>query len=100
MEMLINDENGNFIIQHTLNLKLDRINNRIFQFVKNNIVLLSKQKYSSNVIDKCILYEDANLRSSVIQKMIDMKCIGDLILDQYGNYGKIYKKLLSKIKIN
>ncbi len=95
MEFLINDENGNFIIQHTLNLKLEKFNSKIFQYVKNNLIVLSMQKYSSNVIDKCILYEDANLRGSVIQKMIDLKCIGDLILDQYGNYGKFsFKNML------
>lgn len=88
IDQLINDEHGNFIIQHIINLRNDEDNQTIFVYVKDNLISLSKQKYSSNVIDKCILYEDSCLRSYLIDKMIELKCIGELIVDQYGNYGK------------
>ncbi len=52
IDKLINDEYGNFIIQHIIFLKVDEYNERIFNFLYNNLVGLSKLKYSSNVIDK------------------------------------------------
>jgi hypothetical protein len=89
VDKLINDEHGNFIVQHTVNLKIEKYNQKIFDYVKSNLIFLSKQKYSSNVIDKCILYEDSCLQGALIEKMIELKCIGELIMDQYGNYGKL-----------
>jgi hypothetical protein len=88
IDKIVNDEHGNFIIQHILNLKIEEFNDIIFSYVKSNIINLSKQKYSSNVIDKCILFEDSELRSSLIDKLIELKCIPELIVDQYGNYGQ------------
>jgi pumilio RNA-binding family len=85
---LINDEHGNFIIQHTINLKMEEYNDRIFQYIKQNFVALSKQKFSSNVIDKCILYEDSLSSTGLVDRMLELKSINDLIFDQYGNYGK------------
>jgi hypothetical protein len=85
---LINDEFGNFIIQHVISLKSKDFNQQIFNYIKQDLAALSKQKYSSNVIDKTILYEDSIMLSSIIDKMIEKKLISELILDQYGNYGK------------
>jgi pumilio RNA-binding family len=92
VDSLINDEFGNFIIQHIINVSENEYNQRIYSYIKDNIVRLSKQKYSSNVLDKCILQEDSLLRTSLIDKMIESKCIGELIVDQYGNYGKNFFK--------
>lgn len=88
LDLLIDDEFGNFIIQHIVNLSEAIYNEKIYSYIKDNFVRLSKQKYSSNVLDKCILQEDSLLRDSLIDKMIDSKCVGDLIADQFGNYGK------------
>ena len=95
IDKLINDEFGNFIIQHIIFLKVDEYNERIFTFLNNNLVGLSKLKYSSNVIDKviiilnkCILFEESKYRTMFLTKLIASKAIPELILDQYGNYGK------------
>ena len=94
IDKLINDEFGNFIIQHIIFLKLDEYNERIFNFLNNNLVGLSKLKYSSNVIDKvfsiiiqCILFEESKYRTMFISKLIASKAIPELIIDQFGNYG-------------
>ena len=94
IDKIINDEYGNFIIQQILKLKNNNFTNYIFDYTCNNLSILSKQKYSSNVVDKCILYEDDNYRDIVIDKMISSKLINDLISDQYGNYGKIKFKFI------
>jgi pumilio RNA-binding family len=92
IEKLINDEHGNFIIQQILKIKCDQYSKFIFDYTCVNLCQLSKQKYSSNVVDKCILYEDDNYREIIIDKMISAKLIPELIADQFGNYGNFYKK--------
>lgn len=57
---LINNEFGNFIIQQIFKFKITSINNVIFNYIKNNVIYLSIKKYSSNVIDKCLLKENFN----------------------------------------
>lgn len=68
---------------------MDNYNEKIFEHVKSNFINLSKQKYSSNVIDKCALYEDSLITGCLIEKMLELKCVGELVMDQYGNYGKL-----------
>ena len=49
---MINDEYGNFIIQQIVFMKDMEYNKIIVEFICDNILLLSQQKFSSNVIDK------------------------------------------------
>jgi len=108
MDKMINDEFGNFIIQHVLNLKNDEFSIKVINYVKENIVELSKLKFSSNVIDKCLLYDNVKLKNEIIEKLVSKKIISELILDQYGNYvvqkalsatsGNLFNELISLIK--
>ena len=61
----------------------------IFDYTCDNLCDLSKQKYSSNVVDKCILYDDEKYRDIIIDIMISNKLIAELISDQFGNYGNV-----------
>ena len=107
LEILINDEYGNFIIQRIIKLNRENYNNQIFDFLKNKIVKLSTQKYSSNVIETCIL-EGCNIRDNVIEKLIEKNNVTNLICDQFGNYiiqkclplvkGKQFKSMIDQIK--
>lgn len=89
---LINDKYGNYTIQTIFKLYNNNINDRIYEYIDNNILKLSKEKFSSNVIDKCIIkdYEKSNkLIKSIIQKNV----IKEIMVDQYGNY--VIQKALS-----
>lgn len=88
---MINDEFGNFIIQQILKIGNNNLNKYVFNYVAENLNFLSKQKFSSNVVDKCILFNDENYRDIIINKLIASNTINELLLDQYGNYGIIYK---------
>ena len=82
---LINDKYGNYTIQTIFKLYNDKINDRIYEYINENILQLSKEKFSSNVIDKCIIkdYEKSNI---LIESIIKKNIIKDIIVDQYGNY--------------
>ena len=107
MPNLINDEYGNYTIQLLVSFHNEEYNKIIFDYFKKNLVFLSKQKFSSNVIDRAIIQD--NLYSfSLINYMIEKKLIKDLIVDQYGNYvvqkalsisnGKTFINLIEQIK--
>lgn len=49
---LIVDQYGNYIVQYILMQKDFNLNKRLIQMLIRNICDLSKQKYSSNVIEK------------------------------------------------
>ena len=92
IEELINDKYGNYTIQTVFKLFNDKINDKIFKYIDENLLQLSKEKFSSNVIDKCIIkdYEKSN---KLIESIIHKNIIKDIIVDQYGNY--VVQKALS-----
>ena len=82
---LIIDKYGNYTIQTVFKLMKEKINEKIYKYIDDNLLRLSKEKFSSNVIDKCIIkdYEPSN---KLIQSIIQKNIIKDIIVDQYGNY--------------
>ena len=86
IENLINDEFGNISLKRIIKLNNENYNNKIYNCIKDNLMQLSCQKFSSNVIDACV-DNNTSLKKKVIQKLIENENnITDLILDQYGNY--------------
>jgi Pumilio-family RNA binding repeat len=61
IDKLINDEFGNFIIQHIIKLKNEESMDKISGFISSNLVLLSKLKYASNVIDKVRVIDQVHI---------------------------------------
>ena len=86
IDNLINDEFGNISLKRIIKLNNENYNNKIFEFIKDNLILLSCQKFSSNVIDACI-DNNTSLKGKIINKLIENENnINILILDQFGNY--------------
>ena len=87
IEKLINDKYGNYTVQAIINkLKDEKILiEPIYLYISNNIVNLSKQKCSSNVIDTFIMKKD-EYSKMLVNDMIKNNIIKDIIKDQYGNY--------------
>ena len=92
IEDLINDKYGNYTIQTIFKLYIDRINDKIYEYIEKNIVKLSKEKFSSNVIDKCIIKE-YDKSKKLIENILQKKIIKEIIVDQYGNY--VVQKILN-----
>ena len=80
-------------------------NERITDFITENITELAQKKYSSNVIDRvnlklfliifsqCILSSEieneSKMRSKIINAIIKEKIVVKLLLDKFGNYGNL-----------
>ena len=86
IEQLINDEFGNISLKRIIKLNNENYNSKIYNYIKDNLVQLSCQKFSSNVIDACI-DNTTSLKRKVLEKLLENdNNINELILDQYGNY--------------
>lgn len=87
LEKLINDKYGNYSVQAIINKLEDEKNliEPIYLYISNNIVVLSKQKCSSNVIDTFIKRKNVYSKM-LVNDMIQNNIIKDIIKDQYGNY--------------
>ena len=84
IDLLTNDEYGNFIVQRVIKLNNEHYNKIVYEYIEDKIVKLSSQKYSSNVVEACI-GENINIRVKVIDKLIEKNNVMTLIVDQYGN---------------
>ena len=95
IDKLINDDYGNFLIQKILKINNKNYHYKIYNYVKDKIVHLSSQKFSSNVIEKC-LTDCPTIKNKLIKKIIENNQIKDLITDNFGNY--IVQKSLTIFK--
>lgn len=86
IEQLINDEYGNISLKRIIKLNNENYNNKIFDYIKDILMKLSCQKFSSNVIEACI-DNSTSLKRKVLDKIFENdNNINELILDQFGNY--------------
>jgi len=89
---LIGNQCGLYIIQFVMNKKDYQINDIILQRIIYNITKYSKQKYSSNVIEKCLETCSPNAVNKIIDILKNDIIIRDLVKDIFGNY--VIQKLL------
>ena len=87
LDKLINNKYGNYSVQAIINALKDekKLIEPIYLYISSNIVELSNQKYSSNVVDTFIMKKD-EFSKQIINDIIKNNQIKDMIKDQYGNY--------------
>ena len=93
---LILNQYGNYVIQFVISKNIIPINDKIVEGFIDNLIFLAKQKYSSNVIEKCFDYCSNKMKERIINQLSDEKIIRDLLKDMYGNY--VLQKTLSMIQ--
>ena len=86
---IVTDQYGNYVIQYVLKTIKEQNNNnynleKIFQFIIDDLVTYSNQKYCSNVIEK--LFNIEELRKSIIAKLQEPEIMKALLFAQFGNY--------------
>jgi Pumilio-family RNA binding repeat len=75
------------VIQYIIEIKVPWMTNRIVNQLDNRFGALSMQKYSSNVVEKCLkLGGDANRGRIIHELMVKPEELLDICLDQFGNY--------------
>ena len=97
---LIQDQYGNYVIQHILEKGKPKDKKRVLNKVRGQLLALSKHKFASNVVEKCVTYSDEKDRLEILQEVIEVKPDGTSALsvmmkDQFANY--VVQRLLDVV---
>jgi len=95
MLSLVQDPFGNYVVQHLILMAHGRPNSnvsRIIDALRGNIFELSMQKFSSNVLEKCLLNSSDKDRNKIINEILNpphvlpSEAVRMLVFHQFGNY--------------
>ena len=83
---LVQDPFGNYVIQYILDLNDARFSEPLIRTFIGNVCSLSVQKFSSNVVEKCIRVADPEIRKVLVGEVLNRSRLEKLLRDSYGNY--------------
>jgi hypothetical protein len=83
---LMQDAYGNYVVQYVLDVCGDEDVYAVCESVVGKICLLAIQKFSSNVIEKCLERCSDRVKELYLQELSDADRIRELMMDPFGNY--------------
>jgi Pumilio-family RNA binding repeat len=83
---LMQDAYGNYVVQYVLDVCCDDDVHAVCESVIGKINLLAIQKFSSNVMEKCLERCTDRTKEHYIQELSDPEHIRELMMDPFGNY--------------
>ncbi|TPX50553.1 hypothetical protein SeLEV6574_g00860 [Synchytrium endobioticum] len=83
--VLVQNEFANYVVQYVLEKAPSHVN-VVSQQLLGNVFPLSSNKYSSNVIEKCIKLADAEAREAMIAEILYPEKLEHLVSHPIGNY--------------
>jgi len=90
---LVQDQYGNYVIQHVLEHGRPQDKHEIISQVRGKIVQLSQHKFASNVIEKSVQFGAHEHRQWLIDEIcVDSSALETMMKDQYANY--VVQKIL------
>ncbi|KAL5705275.1 hypothetical protein ACHQM5_023603 [Ranunculus cassubicifolius] len=98
---------GNYIIRFILELEIGSVNATVMSQLEGKYVMLSKRKFSSRVIEKCLKVFGEEGREKIVNELISYPQFAMLLTDKYAHYviqttlqvtkGHLKEKLLEAI---
>ena len=83
---LVQDPFGNYVLQYIIDLQEACFTDPLCATFRGQIPQLSKQKFSSNVIEKCLRGADPTVTRSLIEEMFNTNELDKMLRDSYANY--------------
>jgi len=83
---LVENQYGNYVVQAVLDVCSHAVATNVKMKMEGKYMRLSKQKFSSNVVEKCLKQSGAHWRSIVINELTEQPGVSELLRDRYGNY--------------
>ncbi|ESL08246.1 pumilio/PUF RNA binding protein 1 [Trypanosoma rangeli SC58] len=95
---LVNDPFGNYVVQFILDNEKElsqrchagqeatNYTNQTIRQMLHNVAALSCDKFSSNVIEKCLRTVSSNVRQLLVDELTDPQVLPKLLTDSYANY--------------
>ncbi|XP_044946729.1 pumilio homolog 9-like [Hordeum vulgare subsp. vulgare] len=88
---------GNYIVQYVLKQRNPSYLAIIASRFRSNYVRLSKQRYSSNVVETCLEVFNDRDRSDIVHELICYRRFRDLVSDEFANY--VISRALTTCKV-
>jgi hypothetical protein len=88
---------SNYVVQYILDLKTAWSSTEVMGRLEGNYAFLSMQKFSSNVVEKCLKLGVEESRSRLVRELTTSPHLGQLLQDQYANY--VIQSALSVCKV-
>lgn len=83
---LMQDAYGNYVVQYVLDVCGDDDVHAVCESVAGKVCLLAIQKFSSNVMEKCLERASDRVKDLYLQELSDTERIRELMMDPFGNY--------------
>mmetsp|Transcript_19513 Transcript_19513/g.42053 ORF Transcript_19513/g.42053 Transcript_19513/m.42053 type:complete len:1000 (+) Transcript_19513:522-3521(+) len=83
---LMQDAYGNYVVQYVLDVCSDEDVHAVCESVVGKVNLLAIQKFSSNVMEKCLERCSERVKELYMEEMSDAERIRELMMDPFGNY--------------
>jgi len=87
---------GNYVIQEIFERWGIDYCSEVLKILHNNIISLSMQKYSSNVVEKSIEMPDINIKRKILKELFFNPKISSLLKNKFGNF--VVQKALKLVK--
>eukprot|EP00897_Mesotaenium_endlicherianum_P003606 jgi/Mesen1/3273/ME000019S02688 len=84
--VLSQDAFGNYVVQYILDLNLPWATRDVMTRLEGNYPHLSQQKFSSNVVEKCLKLSQEDTRARLVREMVASPRLGQLLQDPFANY--------------
>ena len=83
---LMQDAYGNYVVQYVLDVCSDEDVHAVCESVIGKVNLLAIQKFSSNVMEKCLERCTDRVKEHYLQELSEGERIRELMMDPFGNY--------------
>lgn len=83
---LVQDPFGNYVVQYILDLNEPIFTEPLVAMFQGRICQLSKQKFSSNVIEKCLRCAQDPSKDMIVEEMLQPRELDSLLRDSFANY--------------
>ncbi|XP_047313607.1 pumilio homolog 12-like [Impatiens glandulifera] len=84
--LLSEDQFGNYVVQFILENQIMWASSCILEQLEGSHGYLSMQKYSSNVVEKCLKFGGEERQANIINELINNPRFDQIMQDPYGNY--------------
>ncbi|KAK0706462.1 armadillo-type protein [Lasiosphaeria miniovina] len=83
---LVQDPFGNYVVQYIIDLNEESFTEPLVYQFKGRIAYLSKHKFSSNVVEKCLRCASDVAKDMIVQELLSPTDIERLLRDSFANY--------------
>jgi hypothetical protein len=74
------------VVQYVLDLGLTWASLEVMVRLENHYPFLAMQKFSSNVVEKCLKLANDDMRGRIVREIMASPRLGQMLQDPYANY--------------